>query len=66
MLLQPASLDLATLKKRENDLGFSILPNYHGSLQISDIKFGSPAHISGKIEEGDEIVQVNKLHKFCL
>ncbi|XP_044742809.1 uncharacterized protein LOC123305220 [Chrysoperla carnea] len=59
MLLQPASLDLATLKKRENDLGFFILPSFRNVHQIAEIKFGSPAHTSGKIEEGDEIVQVN-------
>ncbi|CAH1971610.1 unnamed protein product [Acanthoscelides obtectus] len=59
MILQPTSLDLATLKKREQELGFFILPNNHAVHQIADIKHGSPAHSSSKIEEGDEIVQVN-------
>ncbi|XP_060516788.1 uncharacterized protein LOC132696152 [Cylas formicarius] len=59
MILQPASLDLATLKKREHELGFYILPTHHPIHQIGEIKFGSPAHGSTKIEEGDEIVQVN-------
>ncbi|XP_023021826.2 connector enhancer of ksr [Leptinotarsa decemlineata] len=59
MILQPASLDLATLKKKEQELGFFILPNNHAIHQIADIKHGSPAHGSSKIEEGDEIVQVN-------
>ncbi|XP_045470038.1 uncharacterized protein LOC123677516 isoform X2 [Harmonia axyridis] len=59
MILQPASLDLATLKKKEQELGFFILPSNHAIHQIADIKFGSPAHTSTKIEEGDEIVQVN-------
>ncbi|KAJ8946682.1 hypothetical protein NQ318_019997 [Aromia moschata] len=59
MILQPASLDLATLKKKEQELGFFILPNNHAIHQIADIKYGSPAHGSSKIEEGDEIVQVN-------
>ncbi|KAH1014052.1 hypothetical protein HUJ04_002948 [Dendroctonus ponderosae] len=59
MILQPASLDLAKLKKKEQELGFYIMPNYHPIHQIVDIKFGSPAHGSSKIEEGDEIVQVN-------
>jgi C-terminal processing protease CtpA/Prc len=27
--------------------------------QIGEIKFSSPAHQCGKIEEGDEVVQVN-------
>ncbi|XP_076269271.1 connector enhancer of ksr isoform X2 [Rhynchophorus ferrugineus] len=59
MILQPASLDLATLKKKEQDIGFIIMPSYYPVHQIVDIKFGSPAHGSTKIEEGDEIVQVN-------
>lgn len=29
------------------------------SLRVTEIKFNSPAHISGKIEEGDEVVQIN-------
>lgn len=28
-------------------------------LRIADIKYNSPAHISGKIEDGDEIIQIN-------
>ncbi|KAF7994610.1 hypothetical protein HCN44_004082 [Aphidius gifuensis] len=60
MILQPSSLDLATLKKRPgDDLGFYILPSFHGTHQIAEIKFGSVAHQCGKMEEGDEIVQVN-------
>lgn len=59
MILQPASLDLTTLKKKEQDLGFSILQTYTPVHQIVEIKYGSPAHASSKIEEGDEIVQVN-------
>lgn len=27
--------------------------------RVTEIKFNSPAHISGKIEEGDEVIQVN-------
>ncbi|XP_043488156.1 uncharacterized protein LOC122515061 [Polistes fuscatus] len=60
MILQPVTLDLATLKKRPGDeLGFYILPSFHGIHQIADIKFGSAAHQCGKMEEGDEIVQIN-------
>ncbi|CAB0043701.1 unnamed protein product [Trichogramma brassicae] len=60
MILQPSSLDLATLKKRPgDDLGFSIIPSFHGAHQIAEIKFGSAAHQCAKMEEGDEIVQVN-------
>ncbi|XP_076284029.1 connector enhancer of ksr isoform X1 [Lasioglossum baleicum] len=60
IILQPTSLDLATLKKKPgDDLGFYILPSFHGAHQIAEIKFGSAAHQCGKMEEGDEIVQVN-------
>jgi hypothetical protein len=65
MILQPASLDLATLKKKEQEFGFFISPNNHAIHQIAEIKYGSPAHGSTKIEEGDEIVQVNILHCKC-
>ncbi|XP_049794761.1 uncharacterized protein LOC126204418 isoform X4 [Schistocerca nitens] len=60
LVLQPASLDLATLRKRPgDDLGFFLVPSFHGIHQIGEIKFSSPAHQCGKIEEGDEVVQVN-------
>ena len=59
MILQPATLDLVTLKKKENDVGFFVLPSYHGVHRIMDIKLNSPARTSGKIEDGDEIVQIN-------
>ncbi|CAH0556503.1 unnamed protein product [Brassicogethes aeneus] len=59
MILQPASLDLATLKKKEQELGFFIMPCNHAIHQICDIKYGYPAHSCNKIENGDEIVQVN-------
>ncbi|KAK3926837.1 Connector enhancer of kinase suppressor of ras 3 [Frankliniella fusca] len=60
LILQPASLDLATLRKKGgDDLGFFIVPSFHGIHQIGEIKFGSPAHQCGKVEEGDEVVQVN-------
>lgn len=59
IILQPATLDLTTLKKKEQDLGFSVLPSYNLVHQIADIKFGSPAQLSKKIDEGDEIIQIN-------
>ncbi|GAB0093263.1 uncharacterized protein DMENIID0001_083420 [Sergentomyia squamirostris] len=59
MLLQPASLLLVTLKKKESDLGFNLMPDVHGVHKVTDIRYNSPAHLSGKIEEGDEIVQIN-------
>lgn len=30
IILQPATLNLVTLKKRESEFGFNIVPNYHG------------------------------------
>ncbi|RZF39776.1 hypothetical protein LSTR_LSTR003437 [Laodelphax striatellus] len=60
LLLQPASLDLATLKKRSSDdLGFYIVPSFHGIHEIGELKLNSAAHQCGKIEPGDEIVQIN-------
>uniref|UniRef100_A0A336MAU1 CSON014495 protein n=1 Tax=Culicoides sonorensis TaxID=179676 RepID=A0A336MAU1_CULSO len=59
MLIQPASLALVTLKKRESDLGFYIVPVMNGIHQIGDIKYNSPTHNSKQVEEGDEIVQIN-------
>lgn len=35
------------------------MPSFHGIHQIGDMKLSSPAHQSGKIQQGDEIVQVN-------
>lgn len=60
LILQPASLDLATIKKRaSDDLGFYIVPSFRGVHKISDMKLNSAAHQSGKIEPGDEIIQIN-------
>lgn len=59
MLLCPSHLDIVTLKKKESDLGFYIIPNYHFVHRITEIKYNSAAHNSGKIEEGDEIMQIN-------
>lgn len=36
-----------------------MLIQYIHSSRITDIKYNSPAHTSGKIEDGDEIVQIN-------
>lgn len=60
LLLQPAYLDLVTLKKRESELGFYIMTSYQFiQHRITDIKYNSPAHNSLKVEDGDEIIQVN-------
>lgn len=35
------------------------MPSFHGMLQVGELKCNSAAHQSGKIEMGDEIVQIN-------
>ncbi|XP_013794745.1 uncharacterized protein LOC106478730 isoform X2 [Limulus polyphemus] len=60
LLIQPASLDVATVKKKsDEELGMHIHSSYSGVHMVGGVKFQSPAHRSGRIEEGDEIVQVN-------
>ena len=81
LVLQPASLDVATVKKKAEDdvsvglnshsicnnvdgidlwiQGMLIQTSYKGVHVIGGVKFQSPAHQCGKIEEGDELVQVN-------
>ncbi|XP_011702468.1 PREDICTED: connector enhancer of kinase suppressor of ras 3-like [Wasmannia auropunctata] len=60
IILEPAILDIAVLRKKSSDdLGFHILPSFHGIHQITEVKPGSAAHQTGKMMEGDEIVQVN-------
>lgn len=60
ILLQPSTLDLVTLKIRENELGFYIIPSVNGVHKITDITYTSPAHNTHKkLEDGDEIVQIN-------
>ncbi|XP_068630736.1 caskin-1 [Battus philenor] len=58
MILQPASLDTVTLRQGARALGFEVLPSFCGHHQLAHIRFGSPAHASGAVHDGDEIVQV--------
>ncbi|KAF6211696.1 hypothetical protein GE061_012210 [Apolygus lucorum] len=39
--------------------GFYIVPSFRGVHQVSNLKLNSPAHQCGKIEPGDEIIQIN-------
>ena len=61
IILQPASLDIATAKRKTDDENFGVVfdvsapPGVH---IISEVKFQSPAHQCGRIQPGDEIVQV--------
>nr|XP_022908105.1 uncharacterized protein LOC111419521 [Onthophagus taurus] len=59
LILQPAALNLTTVRKKEQELGLFIFPNYHLIHQIAEFKHNSPASLSNKLEIGDEIVQVN-------
>lgn len=58
MILQPASMDTVVLRQRGRPLGFGVVPSFCGHHQLADIRFGSPAHASGAVHQGDEIVQV--------
>ena len=60
LAIQPASLDIVTVKKKpDEDLGMHIHSSYSGIHIVGGIKFQSPSHRCGRIEEGDEIIQVN-------
>ncbi|XP_053602435.1 uncharacterized protein cnk isoform X3 [Plodia interpunctella] len=59
LILQPASLETVSLRQGERPLGFDVVPSCCGHLQLADIRFGSPAHASGALHDGDEIVQVS-------
>ncbi|KAK7072018.1 Connector enhancer of kinase suppressor of ras [Halocaridina rubra] len=60
LIIQPASLDIATIKKKADDeWGVLLQGSYHGIHQVSGVRNLSPAHQCGRLEEGDELVQVN-------
>ncbi|KAK3609147.1 hypothetical protein CHS0354_032674 [Potamilus streckersoni] len=60
LFVQPASLELATIRKKPGEeLGITIQSSYYGIHVISGIKDGSPADFCGKLEKGDEVIQVN-------
>lgn len=59
--IQPCWLDVVSVKKKadEEDFGIVIQPAIFGSLTIEEVVFSSPAHRSGRISSGDEIIQVD-------
>ncbi|XP_067128272.1 uncharacterized protein [Centruroides vittatus] len=60
LIIQPASLDVATVKKKpEEELGIHLHSSYSGVHIVGGVKFQSPADRCGKVDIGDEIVQVN-------
>ncbi|CAL8108614.1 unnamed protein product [Orchesella dallaii] len=60
LVIQPAGIDIITLRKRtEQDWGLQFESSYWGLHQITGVKLSSPAQQSGHLERGDEILQVN-------
>ena len=69
LILQPASLDIATVRRRSNshgcgaddaDFGITFEPFPLGGVHvISSVRFQSPAHQCDRIHTGDEVVQIN-------
>lgn len=60
LTIQPASLEVVAIKKKaDDDLGLHIFSSYSGVHIVGAIKTASPSHRCGRIEEGDEIVQIN-------
>nr|XP_034333757.1 connector enhancer of kinase suppressor of ras 2 isoform X6 [Crassostrea gigas] len=59
--IQPASLEHTTIRKKPGEeLGMTIHSAYYGVHVIGDIRGRSPADLCGKIEKGDEVVQVDQ------
>ncbi|XP_021959664.1 uncharacterized protein LOC110855562 isoform X1 [Folsomia candida] len=60
LVIQPAAVDVITLRKRtEQELGLHVESSYFGLHQVSAVKLSSPAQQSGHLEKGDEILQIN-------
>ncbi|XP_042237449.1 serine-rich adhesin for platelets-like isoform X2 [Homarus americanus] len=60
LIIQPATLDIATIKKKADDeWGVFLQSSYHGVHQVSEVRALSPAYQCGKLQDGDELVQVN-------
>lgn len=64
LILQPAYLDIVTTKRKADEGDFGIIlensRNANGAHMISEVRFGSVARQSKKIQAGDEIVQVGE------
>lgn len=60
LAMQSATLDVVTVSKGfDEELGMHIHSSYSGIHVVGGLKYHSPAHLNGSIEEGDEIIQVN-------
>ncbi|XP_062595057.1 connector enhancer of kinase suppressor of ras 2-like isoform X1 [Saccostrea cucullata] len=61
LVIQPALLEQATIRKKPGEeLGMRIHSAYYGVHVIGEVKDRSPAGLCGKIEKGDEVVQVDQ------
>ncbi|KRX97586.1 Beta-mannosidase [Trichinella pseudospiralis] len=58
-LAQMPSDDLCDVARNLQMLGFNIEAPYKGVHMISEVKYHSPVDVCGKVNAGDEIVQVN-------
>ena len=66
LILQPASLDIATVKRKPNDdsmdFGIVLTPlPLNGVHLVQEVRFQSPAHQCARVQPGDEVVQINYL-----
>ncbi|XP_052088108.1 CNK3/IPCEF1 fusion protein-like isoform X1 [Mytilus californianus] len=60
LVIQPTSLEIAIIRKKPGEeLGITIQSAYYGIHVVGGIKEMSPADLCGKIEKGDEVIQVN-------
>lgn len=60
LAIQPACLEMVPISRKEDEeLGIQIHSSYNGIHLIGAVKIQSPAHRCGRIEEGDEIVQID-------
>lgn len=73
LILQPAFLDIVTTKRKADEGDFGIIlensRSANGAHMISEVRFGSVARQSKKIQAGDEIVQVEKkqiVNTYCV
>ncbi|KRX97584.1 Beta-mannosidase [Trichinella pseudospiralis] len=61
LVLQTAFLETVLIRRHsvDDELGFNIEAPYKGVHMISEVKYHSPVDVCGKVNAGDEIVQVN-------
>ncbi|XP_047735791.1 mucin-17 isoform X2 [Hyalella azteca] len=60
LIIQPASLVVATIKKKhDDDLGVHLMTTYDGVHQVSIIRPHTPADTCTKLSVGDQLIQIN-------